>query len=264
MGMPLATLVLPGNEADDGLYIPSVIRARQILGPGSHLYVGDAKMSAVDTRGFIQGGKDYYITPLAQIGDVSELMYDLLKPVLPKPVLPKPVWNRQQPLELIYPMTDEAKPKAIALGYETTLSQETILANQQEMTWKERLFMVYSPSVARKALGGLSQGLDNAEQAILTLTPPRGRGKRQQKDLNALQSSVGSILKQYGVEGLMAVSYTWEEKKRCIRKYKDHPAWTEKSIRYVVQVQRNQQAISEVRGAMGPALLLRNFRCPEQ
>ena len=50
MGMPLATLVLPGNEADDGLYIPSVIRARQILGQGNHLYVGDAKMGALDTR----------------------------------------------------------------------------------------------------------------------------------------------------------------------------------------------------------------------
>jgi transposase len=248
MGMPLATLVLPGNEADDGLYIPSVIRARQILGQGNHLYVGDAKMGAVDTRSFIQAGEDYYLTPLAHIGDIPKLMKELLKPV----------WNRKQSLERIYPPTDETKPKAIALGYEITRGQKTTLANQQKMEWKERLLVIYSPSLARKRRRGLSQRLDNAEQAILALTPPRGRGKRQKKDLSALESSVGSILKQYHVEGLMAVSYICEEKRRRIRKYKDRPARTEKSIRYVVQVQRNQQAIYEVRRAMGWRLYATN------
>ena len=248
MGMPLATLVLPGNEADDGLYIPTVIRARQILGEGNHLYVGDAKMGALDTRAFIQAEGDYYLTPLAQIGDIPELMEELLKPV----------WNKEQSLELIYPLNDETKPKAIALGYEITRGQEALLASQQKMEWEERLLVVYSPSLARKRRRGLSQRLDNAEQAILALTPPKGRGKRQKKDLNALESSVGSILKQYRVEGLLEVSYTREEKQRRIRKYKDRPARTEKSIRYVVQVQRNQQAISEVRRAMGWRLYATN------
>jgi transposase len=248
MGMPLATLVLPGNEADDGLYIPTVIRARQILGQGSRLYVGDAKMGALDTRAFIQAGGDHYLTSLAQIGDIPKLMKELLKPV----------WNKEQPLELIYPTTDETKPKAIALGYETTRSQEATLAKQQKMEWEERLLVVYSPSLARKKRRGLSQRLDNAEQAILALTPPRGRGKRQKKDLSALQSSVGSILKQYRVEGLVDVSYICEEKRRRIRKYKDRPARVEKSIRYVVQVKQNQQAIYEVRRAMGWRLYATN------
>jgi transposase len=251
LGMPIATLVLPGNEADDGLYIPTVIRARQILGQGGRLYVGDAKMGSLDTRAFIQAVGDHYLMPLAQTGDIPELMKELLKPVL----------NKEQSLELIYPLTDEqvlAKPKAIALGYETTRGQEAMLANQQKMEWEERLLMVYSPSLARKRRRGLSQRLDNAEQAILALTPPRGRGKQQKKDLSALQSSVDSILKKYRVEGLIAVSYTREEKRRRIRKYKDRPARTEKSIRYVVQVQRNQQAISQVRGDMGWRLYATN------
>jgi transposase len=47
------------------------------------------------------------------------------------------------------------------------------------------------------------------------------------------------------------VSYICEEEQLCIRKYKDRPVRTENSIRYVVQVQRNQQAISEVRRAVG-------------
>jgi len=205
-------------------------------------------MGALDTRAFIQAGEDYYLTPLAQTGDIPKLMKEALKPV----------WNKEQALKLIHPPTDETKPKAIALGYEITRGQKTTLANQQKMEWEERLLVIYSPSLARKRRRGLSQRLDNAEQAILALTPPRGRGKRQKKDLSALESSVGSILKQYHVEGLMTVSYICEEKRRSIRKYKGRPARIEKSIRYVVQVQRNQQAISEVRRAMGWRLYATN------
>jgi transposase len=257
MGMPLATLVLPGNEADDGLYIPTVIRARQALGCGSngysgHLYVGDSKMGALETRSFIQAGGDYYLTPLAQVGDVPELMEELLKPV----------WDKEQSLELIYPPTDmepeeSDKPKAIALGYETTRSQKAMLADGQ-IQWEERVLVVYSPSLARNVRRGLSQRLDNAEQSILALTPPRGRGKRQKKDLNALQSSIRAILKKHRVEGLLDVSYSCEREKRSVRKYGSHPTRTEEHIRYVVQVRRNEQAIREARRAMGWRLYVTN------
>ena len=74
MGLPIATLVLSGKEADDGLYIPAVIRSRHGCGGRriSYLYVGDSKMSATNTRAFIQAGGDYYLTPLAVVGDVGE------------------------------------------------------------------------------------------------------------------------------------------------------------------------------------------------
>jgi transposase len=254
MGMPLATLVLPGNEADDGLYIPTVIRARQALGQGGHLYVGDSKMSAVDTRIFIQAGGDYYLTPLPRTGDIPDLMEELLKPV----------WNREQSLELIYPEvvhpakeSDDSKPKAIALGYETTRDQKAVLPNH-EMNWKERILVVYSPSLARNTRCGLSRRLDSAEQAILSLTPPPGRGKQQQKDLPVLQACVGGILRKHGVTGLLDVSYMCKEEQRSIRKYRDRPARIEKSIRYVTKVKRNHQAIYEARRTMGWRLYATN------
>jgi transposase len=109
MGLPLATLLLAGNEGDDGLYIPAIIRSRQILGMGGRLYVGDSKMSALDTRAFIHAGGDYYLTPLSGVGDVPELMEELLKPV----------WNRQaqaslhslHSLQLVYPTTEKDEKK---------------------------------------------------------------------------------------------------------------------------------------------------------
>jgi transposase len=123
--------------------------------------------------------------------------------------------------------------------------------SDQQMEWEERILVVYSPSLARNTRRGLAKRLDNAEQAILALTPPKGRGKRQQKDLNALQKSVQDIVKKHRVEGLLDIKYMREEERRSIRKYGDRPARTEKSTRYVVQVQRKQQAIYETRRAMG-------------
>jgi transposase len=247
LGMPLATLVLPGSDADDGLYIPAIIRTRQVTGQNGHLYVGDCKMGALDTRAFIQAGDDYYLMPLAKTGDVPELLVELLELV----------WNREQSLELIYLPTEsdegDEKQKAIAVGYETTRAQKT-----QQIEWEERILVVYTPYLARNARRGLTQRLDKAEQAILALTPPRGRGKRQKTDLSALQACVDAIVKKYRVVGLLDVSYICQEEQRSIRKYKDHPARTEVSVRYVTQVQRNQQAIAETRRIMGWRLYVTN------
>jgi transposase len=252
LGMPLATLVLPGGEADDGLYIPTIIRARQVTGQGGRLYVGDSKMSALNTLAFIQAGGDYYLTPLARVGDVPQLLLELLKPV----------WSREQSLELIYLSTDEesdddVKQKAIAVGYETIRWQEAAVDGQQ-VKWEERILVVYSPPLARKARRALTQRLNKAEQAILALTPSKGRGKRQKKDLATLQASVEAILRKYRVVGLLDVTYTREVEKRSIRKYGDRPARTEEYVRYVGQVQRNQQAIAEAGRIMGWRLYVAN------
>jgi len=242
MGLPIATLVLPGSDADDGLYIPAVIRSRHALGCGgrrsSYLYVGDSKMSATNTRAFIQSGGDYYLTPLSGVGEVPEKLEELLKPV----------WNKQQALTLI--RNDE---QAIALGY------EAIVHNiHQTIEWDERILVVYSPSLAKNARNGLSHRLDNAEKAIQSLTPDRGRGKRQYRDLNSLQSEVKSILKKHGVDGLLNVSYISEEEQRTIRGYGDRPYRIEKTIRYVLQVERNEEAIRKARLIMGWRLYVTN------
>jgi transposase len=47
--MPLATLVVPGNRADDGLYVPAISQSREVLGRRGVLYIGDSKMEAFAT-----------------------------------------------------------------------------------------------------------------------------------------------------------------------------------------------------------------------
>jgi transposase len=254
MGMPLATLVVAGNESDDGLYVPVIKRARPVVGKDGRLYIGDAKMGALATRAFVQAGGDYYLTPLARVGKVPELLSSLLKPV----------WTKKQRVQRIYAPSEngssdsEGKPKLLALGYESTREQEAQVEGKT-VTWQERVLIVYSSSMARRARRGLAERLDRAEQALLALTPPLGRGKRPWADLGALQKAAQAILQKHRVEGLLEVHYKREVKRRTIRKYRGRPARTDEQVRYVVvQVTRDHRAIHLARRLMGWRLYVTN------
>jgi len=248
LGMPLATLVRAGSAADDGLYVPTITRARRVVGRGGRLYIGDAKMGALTTRAFVQAGGDYYLMPLAQTGEIPELMTRLLEPV----------WTGHQPLERVYRSSDGgAHEELMALGCETSRRQAAEVEGQP-IVWRERLLMVYSPSLATRARHGLARRLEQAEQALRALTPPRGRGRRPWDDAAALQDRVGAILKAHRLEGLLEVTYIRQVEQHAKRKYGDRPARTEERVRYVVQLQRHQEAIATSRRRMGWRLYTTN------
>ena len=56
LGMPVATDVVPGQCADDPLYVPAITRVRTSVARRGLLYVGDCKMGALETRAFLQAG----------------------------------------------------------------------------------------------------------------------------------------------------------------------------------------------------------------
>jgi transposase len=248
LGMPLATLVRAGNTADDGLYGPTITRARQVVGRGGRLYVGDGKMGALTTRALVQADGDYYLLPLARTGEMPEVMDRLLAPV----------WRGHQPLERVSRSPQEGtREELVALGCETSRPQAAEV-DGHPITWSERLLLVYSPSLARQARRGLTQRLEGAEQALRALTPPRGRGRRQWDDVQALRSRVEAILGPRRPEGLLEVTYIREVEQRTIRSYGPRPARTEERVRYVVQVERCQEAITTARRRMGWRLYATN------
>ena len=74
LGMPLSTDVLSGERADDGLYIPIIERIRVGLKTPGLLFVGDCKMSALDTRAYLAGHRDWYLSPLPLTGATAGAM----------------------------------------------------------------------------------------------------------------------------------------------------------------------------------------------
>jgi transposase len=213
-------------------------------------------MGALGTRAFVQASGDYYLMPLARTGKVPELLLELLQPV----------WEKKQPLERVYTPDaegvdrQEEKRKTLALVYEATRQQEADMEGQT-LSWQERVLVVYSPSLARRARRGLADRLERAEKALLALTPPLGRGKRQWDDLGALQQEAQAILKKRRVQGLLQIGYHREVKRRTFRKYGDRPARTEEQVRYVIQVNRDQAAIHAARRLMGWRLYVSNAPC---
>jgi transposase len=74
LGMPLATDVVSGACADDGLYLPIIERIRTGLPTTGLLFVGDCKMSALDTRAYLARHRDGYLSPLPLTGATAEAM----------------------------------------------------------------------------------------------------------------------------------------------------------------------------------------------
>jgi len=74
LGMPLATEVLSGERADDGLSIPIMERIRTGLKTTGLLFVGDCKMSALETRAYLARHQDFSLSPLPLTGATAEAM----------------------------------------------------------------------------------------------------------------------------------------------------------------------------------------------
>jgi transposase len=165
LGLPLATLVVPGNCADDPLYLPCFKRAQKVVGQGGRLYIGDAKMGALETRTFIQAGDDYYLSPLSQVGNVGEVLHELLVPVFEgrqdlqridaEPMVPQDEANEAE-------IEGDADP--LSLGFEVVRQQQAVL-DDEALTWQERVLVIYSPQLARKGHQGLDRRIERAEKA---------------------------------------------------------------------------------------------------
>jgi transposase len=241
LGLPLVVDVVPGNVADDPLYLPSYQRAKEVVKRKGVLVVGDSKMSAIGMRGEIVVGGDHYLTPLAWLKDEPELLDKLLKE-----------WREKagEAINIFLPEdipTDGSDPDpelAIAYGFEVSRLRESVVKGET-MVWEERLLVIRSHSYTKTMQNGLHHRLDKAEAALKKLTPARSRGKQQLEDEQSLLEAIEKIEKQYRVQGLFDCHYECELKERHIRAYKGNPARIERQVRYQLTVTRNQEAIAE-------------------
>jgi transposase len=165
-----------------------------VLGQTGLLYIGDSKMEAVSTRAHIVAGGDYYLTPLSSKGAHGELLTQLVASALA---------GEQELVDVFRQPTDEQEPELIAQGYETTRQQEAEVAGEK-VAWTERVLVIYSPQLAQSQYRGLQDRLQRAEEKLLALTPPPGRGKRQYAELAPLQVEATTILQKHNVDRFAA------------------------------------------------------------
>jgi transposase len=198
LGIPLSTDVLSGERADDGLYIPVMERIRRGLNKSGLLFVGDCKMSALETRTHVAGRQDFYLSPLPLTGATAEAMEAWSTAGMAK--------GEAGTLERIFHTNDRGQAVLMAEGYEF----ERLCGGQGgEEEWTERVLVVRSPMHAHQQAAGLEKRLRHAEAQLAALTPPRGRGKRQITDEATLVEAIDRVLKEHRVVGLLSLA--WEK-----------------------------------------------------
>lgn len=210
LGLPLVSQVVPGNTADDVLYIPAVDQVLQIIDGIGLLFVGDSKMSALAIRAHIQQAQQHYLCPLAKTGKVGADFIGWVEAAN----------TGHPPLHPVYLGPQNGEPQLLAEGYvfERTVQAEIPAppladgTNQVEnIAWTEQVFVVRSERYRASAVENLQKHLEKATAELLALTPPRGRGKRQIQEENALVSAAEAILKKHAVDGLLSYTFAREE-----------------------------------------------------
>ncbi|MGH9207871.1 MAG: IS1634 family transposase, partial [Acidimicrobiales bacterium] len=211
LGLPLATAVVPGNQADDPLYLPVIERVRTTLGSGGRLYVGDCKMAALETRAAIHQGGDYYLCPLP----ARQLPAAALDACLAS------VWAGEQPLTVLLP-AKEPGGEPDAEGFEIAVTVAAGVGGQEQV-WTERRLLVRSPARAKSEEASLRRRIGEAEAALWALNE-RGHGKRRQRDPVPLAAQVTAILQRHGVAGWLRVTQREQVQERPVRGYRGQPA----------------------------------------
>jgi len=257
LGLPLVSQVVAGSTADDPLYIPAVDRVLQIIDGVGLLFVGDSKMSALETRAHIQRLNQRYLCPLALTGKTAEEMRQWIEAA----------HRGDFALQPVYVEDEQGKRKQLAEGYgfERTVSAEISAHDQTEaQEWTEQVFIVRSERYRQAMQKGLDGRLQRARDKLLALTPPAARGKRQIQDETELTKAAGTILKAHALEGLL--TYTFERQEKRQTKYigrgrgnAERPTREIVTVRYqITAVVRQEEAITAIQKMFGWRAYLTN------
>jgi transposase len=259
-GLPITSIIYPGNQADCGTYLPTIEGVRNVVGDRRLLYIGDSKMCATQVRAALQQAGDGYLCPYAppQLtpNDAARAWRDawqsnreligIFRKKGESPWHPPLLLCKAVPQEWLFdaiqrePAQDEDEP--IALGYEFTV-QMVAKAGEEEVRWQERRLVVASLGQARAAYRTLVRRRATALQELERLN--RGvKGRPRPQTRSKAEEAVEKILKSRSMEGIIECSL--EEEPYNGRPYSDTPR-----SRWHVRVQVDEEAWRRAICALG-------------
>jgi transposase len=239
LGLPLATAVVPGNVTDDPLYVPAIQAVRHALGVGGRTYVGDCKMAALATRGFVAAGGDFYLCPLSE----NQLSRAERRALL------QAVWDGTQALQPVWRPGPEGQPdELVAEGFAVDVALSATV-EAQEVRWTERRWLVRSQAYAQAQEAALDRRLVTAEAALRDL-PTRKQGKKPPVHAELVQAAE-AIVARDGVDGLLHATVQTRVTTRSVRAYRDRPARRETEVSFTIDVVRDEARIEQKKREMG-------------
>lgn len=249
LGLPLVTMTVSGEKADDVMYIPVIEEGRKSLkGKKGVLYVGDTKMEAKGIRSNIARHGETYLMPLSKKQVNDKRMKEYLDKV---EALPEE--EREEIMEKVVVVDEEGKEQMIAEGFTVTeVHQDTYQEKGEVHTheWTERRFIVRSPEYAKKQYEKLEKRIENTQKKLEQLAKRR-QGYLYPKSVQELEEKVSDILLAQGCKSYLKVDITSEIECKQLRKYKNRPAREVKTINFHIQVTQREDKLAQKRRLMG-------------
>jgi transposase len=248
LGLPLATTVVSGEQADDGLYLPLLERLDPRLKKPGLLVVGDCKMSALDIRAYLSARQQVYLSPLPLTGATAKQMPQWISQGIAQ--------DKAGELERVFRTHDKGQDVLVAQGYEVERTCRVQDASGHR-EWSERVLVVHSPSHGERQSKALDKRLAQAETKIRALTPARSRGKRQITEEAELVKAIAKVLKAHRVEDLLQIVYV--KQTECRTQYvgrgrgsAERETRVIEKVRYqITEVTRHEERLDDLKARFG-------------
>ena len=192
----IACDIVPGNTADDVLYLPLIDRLRRQLRQSGLLYLGDSKMAALHIRADIHCHHDYYLTVLPRTGDNAALIETWIDDIV----------AGKHALQSFARLDKHGQSVLYARGAEFERRCQTQV-DGKPLVWTERVQLICTEAWRQHQEQQLQRRLQSATEQLQRLTPAPGRGRRQQRDEESLQQAVAAVLQEHDVVGLLQVQW---------------------------------------------------------
>ncbi len=236
LSMPLSSVIVSGNQADDGLYIQVIKKLEQDIAAKEQLFVGDAKLGNLFNRAYLQKQEQYYLMPLSKKQCSPAKLFSYLQ---------------NQPKELVQVMEaqkDVTSPASIkAKAFEI---QEDMYSEALDVAWTERRLVVYSTAYADVLNRKLNERMDKVGIKLDQLLEAK-QGKKTLNTKTEIEVVVAQLLKKHKVDSFLSVEVLEHIQTIPVRKYGKRPAGFKEILSFSLQIQTNQEVLEKHRQNLG-------------
>jgi len=236
LALPICSVIVPGNTADDVLYIPAIDQMLDYLPESGQLLVGDTKMDALAIRTHIQDKGHCYLMPLS----LKQCSVEMLETYLSKQPTEKDlaIWQEED---------KNGKSIIKAKAFET---EAVIESPDGSYCWKERRIVVYSPAYAKRQRVGFEDRMAKA-QAALDEVFVRKQGKKRPRKFADAKLAVNKILTKHRVNDFINTRIQTHQDTSTTRTYSDKPKKVKTLLSFSLEYEINQTAIEQHTQRMG-------------
>ena len=195
LGMPVCAQMIPGNRADDVLYVPAYEAAVSVLGRRDLLFVGDSKMAALSTRAHLADKQSAYLcsyrAPHLSSAELDRWIEDALAH--------QEQWQTIQNLDAA---TGEWIVQAQIYSWQREQSW-FFEASERDYDWRERVLLVRSRSFQAGQCQRLQNSLKRLAEGLEALKQPPKQGRKRYTSEAELAAVVEKMIAQADLTGIV-------------------------------------------------------------